>query len=193
MTRQRAVKSGNKHQLRIIGGKWRSRVISFADAPGLRPTGDRIRETLFNWLAPHIQNARCLDAFAGSGALGFEALSRGARDVVFIEKDREAIRQLIRNKAQLNATDAQVINDSFLHWLESAPHEPFHIIFLDPPFADSLTTKVLDALLATGVAGRDSLVYTESSSTDAAHIPAGWRCIKDKTSGGVRYQLLTPD
>src|SRR5512134_933490 len=125
--------TGGGNQLRIIGGRWRSRRLRFPPLPGLRPTPDRVRETLFNWLTPVIAGARCLDLFAGSGALGIEALSRGAAAVTFVERHPQAVRGLRANLAQLRAEGARVEQADALLWLRQAP-QPFTVVFLNPPF-----------------------------------------------------------
>ena len=125
---------GNRNKIRIIGGSWRGRRVSFPDTPGLRPTPDRVRETLFNWLQPSIVESRCLDLFAGSGALGLEALSRGAREVVFVEKDPLTARALQAELTRLGGHPrARVMELGAARFLR-VPGEPFDVVFLDPPF-----------------------------------------------------------
>ncbi|TPW17985.1 MAG: methyltransferase, partial [Halothiobacillaceae bacterium] len=125
-------KAPTRNSLRIIGGTWRSRRLEFPTVEQLRPTPDRVRETLFNWLQHRIGGARCLDLFAGSGALGFEALSRGANEVVFVEIDPAAVQALRANAQRLQADNAQIIHEEALRYL-AKPADPFDIIFLDPP------------------------------------------------------------
>ncbi len=145
-------------EIRIIGGIWRSRKIRFPAIPA-RPTPDRVRETLFNWLAPVIEKARCLDLFAGTGALGFEALSRGAAEVLCIEKDRQSVETLQDNKKLLQAHEMQIIQMDAMHWLasraklqveesaaQSNPFLPFDIVFVDPPYAAQLLPSCFVAL-----------------------------------------------
>lgn len=146
--------------LRIIGGEWRSRQLRFADAPGLRPTPDRVRETLFNWLQRQIPGARCLDLFAGSGALGFEALSRGAREVVLVEKHPAAAKALRDNIALLGAQNVQLVHDDALRFLQREA-EGFDVIFLDPPFRKNLLEPVLDSLLAKSLLKPEGMIYLE--------------------------------
>ncbi|MFV9616114.1 MAG: 16S rRNA (guanine(966)-N(2))-methyltransferase RsmD, partial [Gammaproteobacteria bacterium] len=142
------MKSGS---CRIIGGKWRGRKITFDDAEGLRPTTDRIRETVFNWLQPYIYQGFCLDVFAGSGVLGFEALSRGAEKVVFIESNKNTVKNLKQNCKRLDAEAAVIFHQDALIWLRSTQQEQvkqkFNLIFLDPPFHCDLLAKA-SALLA---------------------------------------------
>jgi len=186
-------RSGSPQQLRIIGGKWRSRRIAFPDREGLRPTGDRIRETLFNWLAPDIPAARCLDAFAGSGARGFEALSRGADTVIFVERDAAAYRHLLDAKALLDAEGATIIQQDLLAWLQTAQPSPFDIIFLDPPFGQGLHAPAFSALEESGAIASGSLVYIENALSEEATSPRNWRCLREKRAGDVHFRLFIVD
>ena len=178
-------------QVRIIGGQWRGRKLHFNEVAGLRPTGDRIRETLFNWLAPWIDGARCLDLFAGSGALGIEALSRGAAEVTLIEKHPQAAENLRGNCVQLRADDAKVIQADTLVWLaSSSPDQPFDIVFLDPPFSTDLLQPCCELLQKPGLLAASSLIYLE---TDRAQpppaMPPSWELLREKTAGQVSYRL----
>ena len=123
-------------RLRIVAGNWRSRLLPVADVPGLRPTSERIRETLFNWIGPRIHGMHCLDLYAGTGALGFEALSRGAARVVFVDSSKMAVDALQQAKAMLDASDAAIVHADALAQIDSFPAECFDLVFLDPPFAD---------------------------------------------------------
>lgn len=181
--------AGKQNQLRIIAGKWRSRLLTFPDVDGLRPTGDRVRETLFNWLGADIAATRCLDAFAGSGALGFEALSRGAREVVFVEKDRRAFHHLQINCQRLGADRAILIEDNLLHWLVANDPAPFDLIFLDPPFSSGLLEQALATILEYRLLAPEGYVYVESPA-DSAFPLESWRVVRGKTSGALRFQLL---
>ena len=178
-------------RLRIVAGKWRSRLLDIADVPGLRPTSERIRETLFNWLAPSLQGARCLDLFAGTGALGFEALSRGATLVVFVENSRRAVRAIENSVQVLDAPGAVVHCGDAADFVRSAAPASFDIIFLDPPFADDRleeTCRLIDdrGLLATG--GR---IYLEQDrAKPETPLPGRWRVLKNKTAGNVRSMLV---
>jgi 16S rRNA (guanine966-N2)-methyltransferase len=151
--------------LRIIGGEWRSRRLKFADVPGLRPTPDRVRETLFNWLQMTIPGARCLDLFAGSGALGLEALSRGASEVVLVEKHPAAVQALRDNLTLLNTSHAQLIHDDALRFLQR-DNGTFDVIFLDPPFRKNLLEPVLTQLISQHYLKSDSFIYLERENED---------------------------
>ena len=137
--------AGPPGRLRIVAGEWRGRRLPVLDQPGLRPTPDRVRETLFNWLAPLITGARCLDLFAGSGALGFEAASRGAGRVAMIEKSANLVRVLRENRLLLDARQVEVIQADAGLWL-AGQAEPFDLVFLDPPFAENLLGPTLSLI-----------------------------------------------
>jgi len=177
------------NQLRIIGGRWRSRRLRFPDVEGLRPTPDRVRETLFNWLAPLIEGARCLDLFAGSGALGIEALSRDAAEVVFVERQPLVVRQLRRNLAQLGQASAQVIQADALVWL-GGPSRPFDVVFLDPPFDANLLVPVCAALQRGGWLADGARIYLETMrDAGKLELPENWQLTREKTAGQVSYRL----
>lgn len=148
-------------QIRIIGGQWRGRKLPVPDSPGLRPTTDRVRETLFNWLAPVMVDAHCLDCFAGSGALGLEALSRYAAQATLLEMDRAVSQQLQKNLATLKANNARVVNTNTLTFL-SQPGTPHHVVFVDPPFRKGLLEETLQLLETQGWLADDALIYVES-------------------------------
>lgn len=184
-------KATSTNQLRIIAGLWRGRKLSFPDVDGLRPTGDRIRETLFNWLAPEIQGARCLDLFAGSGALGIEALSRGASESVLIERDPKAAAQLKANLEFLQAKHGRVVNEDALSLLKKGnPGEPYHIVFVDPPFQLNLSQSVINALEAGNWLANDATIYIESGRDQSYHTPINWQLHRDKNAGSVSYRLF---
>lgn len=177
-------------RLRIVAGNWRSRLLEIADVPGLRPTSERIRETLFNWLAPSIEGSRCLDLFAGTGALGLEALSRGAREAVFVEKSSKAAALLKRNAALLGAEHAEVITGDAETYLRDATGH-FDLVFLDPPFADNRLGPICEQLSASGLLAPGAKVYLEQDrAAPEPGLPANWTVIKNKTAGNVRYQLV---
>jgi len=173
------------HQLRIIGGQWRSRRLRFPAIDGLRPTMDRVRETVFNWLQHDIQGARVLDAFAGSGALGLEALSRGAKEVIFLEKHAKAAMQIKDNLKQLDARNAQVWAGDALVWLEQNP-EPYDLVFLDPPFGKDLLQPALEKL--TLLPG--ALVYVEHEAKLQPDFPPHWQELKNKSTKEFRFRLF---
>jgi len=176
-------------RLRIVAGIWRSRLLDIADVEGLRPTSERIRETLFNWLSPGIHGARCLDLFAGTGALGFEALSRGAGSAVFVERSPVAVRQLQGNVEMLEAGDASVVAQDAHGYLRSTDR-PFDIVFVDPPFAADLLDETCRLLAESQLLADGALVYLEQDrEKDEPNLPDGWRLSKNKTAGNVRYML----
>ena len=178
-------------RLRIVAGNWRSRLLDIADVDGLRPTSERVRETLFNWLAPRIHGARCLDAYAGTGALGLEALSRGAGSVVFVERSAVAAKQLRRNIDVLAARGATVLEQDALTYLGTAKG-PFDLVFLDPPFADDVLEETCRLLDEHGLLADDALVYVElPKQGPEPQFPPGWQVQKNKTAGNVRYMLVT--
>ncbi len=179
-------------QVRIIGGDWRGRKLPVPEAPGLRPTGDRVRETLFNWLQHQIPGGRVLDLFAGSGALGFEAASRGARAVVMLERDARVARQLRENAATLGAGAVRVERIDALQWLES--HKtPFDVIFLDPPFDAGLLTQVIESVRDNGIIASAGRLYFEYDARQGPPTPGqGWRELKHKQAGQVGFGLLEP-
>ncbi|WP_145559476.1 16S rRNA (guanine(966)-N(2))-methyltransferase [Yersinia bercovieri] len=176
-------------QIRIIGGKWRGRKLPVPNSPGLRPTTDRVRETLFNWLAPMIQGVRCLDCFAGSGALGLEALSRHAGEAVLLEADRHVAKQLSNNLTLLSADNGQVVNTNALQWL-AQPGQPFDLIFLDPPFRKGLLAETIKLLEQFNWLTADAWIYVEAEAESATtDLPASWQLHREKVAGQVAYRL----
>jgi 16S rRNA (guanine966-N2)-methyltransferase len=175
--------------LRVIGGLWRGRRLAFPCVEGLRPTPDRIRETLFNWLQPRILQARCLDVCAGSGALGFEALSRGAQLSRLLEKHPQVAAALRDNAQRLGASHLQVVVQDALSYLQQQPAEPFDLVFLDPPFALALWQPLAEALTAHGWLAPGAWVYVETPKGTAPVLPASWVPLKEKTAGQVSYAL----
>ena len=177
-------------RLRIVAGKWRSRLLDVADVPGLRPTSERIRETLFNWLAPSLPGARCLDLFAGTGALGLEALSRGAGKVVFVEKSPQAARALETNAKLLDAIDADIRQGDAFDFLKKTTGQSFNIIFLDPPFADDLLGDLCRLLDGGALLEDGALIYLEEDrAKPVVELPPEWVRLKSKSAGNVRYSL----
>ena len=187
---RKADKSSKPGRLRIVAGIWRSRLLDIADVPGLRPTSERIRETLFNWLQPHLEGARCLDLFAGTGALGLEALSRGAVSAVFVEASPAAVATLRRNVAALNATGADVRHCDALEFLASDDGPAFDIVFLDPPFAADNAHDLCRLLAGSSKVAAGAMVYLEEDrNRPKAELPGGWQELKTKNAGNVRYSL----
>jgi 16S rRNA (guanine966-N2)-methyltransferase len=172
-------------ELRIIGGAWRSRRIRFADRPGLRPTPDRVRETLFNWLGQDLDGRDCLDLFAGSGALGFEAASRGARRVVMVERDAAALKSLQANREALAASAVEVVRSDALEFLRHHRGR-YDVVFLDPPFADDCWPQLLALLPQCLKPG--ALVYCERAAALDAGAP--WEIVRAGRAGQVSHQLL---
>jgi 16S rRNA (guanine966-N2)-methyltransferase len=169
--------------LRIIGGELRGRKISFPDAKDLRPTPDRVRETLFNWLQMQIHGARCLDLFAGSGALGLEALSRGAAEVVFVERDGRVAQKLRENLALLGQDRARCVQASAEQFLRGEA-ESFDIVFLDPPFKDDVLAGLCASLEAGGWLGEEFRLYMERPQHLAMpELPAGWQVLRETKAG----------
>ena len=184
-------KKSRTGQLRIVAGIWRSRLLQIADVPGLRPTSERIRETLFNWLAPRIHGARCLDLCAGTGALGIEALSRGASRVVFVERSPVATTTLKSNIASLVAPDAEVMNIDAQKYLAGSNVEPFDIVFIDPPFAADLQHELCRLLAEQRWLADDARIYVEMDEDQPElRLPLNWQELKNKTAGNVRYILV---
>ncbi|MEJ2384406.1 MAG: 16S rRNA (guanine(966)-N(2))-methyltransferase RsmD [Xanthomonadales bacterium] len=187
-------------RVRIIGGRWRGRRLPVVDLPGLRPSGDRSRETLFNWLQADIRGARCVDLFAGTGVLGFEAASRGARRVVLVEQAARAVQAIEANLATLTAGDPpapsvgddgiSVVRGDALRWLAACAPAGLDIAFVDPPFGSGLAERAL-ALLADGdCLAPGGLVYLETARQATTDVAPEWRVVRDKALGEVRMRLL---
>lgn len=185
----RASRAGHG-MVRIIGGELRSRRIRFEATRGLRPTPDRVRETVFNWLAPHVRGARCLDLYAGSGALGFEAASRGAASVTLVEQNRRAFLQLKDNRDALGLDPVvTVCHESAWSFLQGCA-TTFDIVFLDPPFDGSDIERVLGRLAAETPLAPGGMVYLERrAARDGIDDPPDWRTLKHGTCGDVDYRL----
>ena len=182
----------HSNQLRIIGGRWRGRKLQFPDRPGLRPTSDRVRETLFNWLQHEIQEARCLDLFAGAGALGIEALSRGAQHCDFIDLDPIAATSVEAHLQTLCASKISSVSCSeAFSWLDNYAGPPWDIIFIDPPFNAGLITQTLLRLINHPALLDSSLVYVELARTDPFVLNAEqWEMLRQKQAGEVQFRLL---
>ena len=179
----RAGAAARRNRVRIIAGKWRSRLLKFPPAIALRPTPDRVRETLFNWLGQRLDGLACLDLFAGSGALGFEALSRGAARVVMVERERAVARQLHDSARDLGA-QAEVVESDALDYLERTP-DRFDLAFVDPPFATNLAVRALALLPRSLRPG--ARVYVESA--DRLDPGPAWHVLREDRAGAVRYAL----
>ena len=212
------MKKAKANQLRIIAGQWRGRKLSFADGEGLRPTMDRVRETLFNWLQNEIAGARCLDLFSGSGALGLEALSRYAGEVVMIDKNPQAVRMIRTNLELLGADNAQILQMDARSYLDSlcalpqaakgsslqsakgsslqaakgsTPPQLFDIVFLDPPFNKQLVEPFCQLLDKADCLSDQAGIYIEiEKQTTLADLPKGWEVVKSKTTGQLAYYLV---
>ena len=171
--------------VRISAGEWRSRLLKFPDVDGLRPTPDRVRQTVFNWLGQELHGLSCLDLFAGTGVMGFEALSRGAKLAVLVEKSRIAYQALVDNQSALKATSAQVLNIDALQFLKQN-QQKFDVIFLDPPYNQGLLDQVLPLIKI--ALSEDGLIYVEAefAVTDSAD----WQVYKHGQAGNVFYHLL---
>ena len=179
-------------EVRVIAGLWRGRKLSVLNAEGLRPTTDRVKETLFNWLMMDVANARCLDCFAGSGSLGIEALSRQAQAVVFLEKFANAAQQLKKNLASLKTDKGTVINTDTLAYLsQKNSTEPFEIIFIDPPFHHNFVPQVLTLLQQNNWLAENALIYVETEKNHPPLLLAeNWQIIKEKSAGMVTSRLI---
>lgn len=177
-------------KLRIIAGNWRSRVLPVVDLPGLRPTTDRARETLFNWLQNDLSGASCLDLFAGSGALGFEAASRGASSVVMLEVQSAALGVLKKNIQILQADNIQLLDRDAINWLKTKPAQKFDIVFLDPPFDSDYLAKACLLLEQCEWLSDNAFIYMEIDAHNSLpELPNGWSLLKEKKAGQVRYYL----
>ncbi len=185
---KRPSRNAQRQSVQIIAGHYRHRRIDFMAVDGLRPTGARVRETLFNWLQPHIVGARCLDLFAGSGILGFEALSRGAQSVTFVEKNPAAAKQLKHNIQQLTIDNASVIGDDFRHIFSRSGN--YEVIFLDPPYALRLLPQLLDAVKIFSA----KFIFIEDNQPFEDWISErnDYHIHKSKKAGNIYYGLLSP-
>ena len=175
-------------RIRIIGGSLRNSRLQVPELAGLRPTPERVRETLFNWLAPVLEGARCLDLCAGTGALGIEACSRGAASVQFVERDARAAQALRENLARLRIETAQVSTLEAATFLRGVA-EAFDVVFLDPPFASQLWAELADQLDTGGWLATNGLIYVESSRAGVAGLPANWVTHREAQAGAVRFAL----
>ncbi len=198
-TKNRANNGRNKSNatgnIRIIAGKHRGRKLPVLMSEGLRPTTDRVKETVFNWLMPYVNDSDCLDCFAGAGSLGFEALSRNAATVTLVELDKSNAVQLEKNKTLLKANNVDIHNTNTLKWLAIQPRKRFDLVFIDPPFRQGLAQQSID-LLQQGWLADEALIYVEmENENNQLSLPHSWSLLKEKISGQVSYRLyqLTAD
>jgi 16S rRNA (guanine966-N2)-methyltransferase len=186
--RKQSAKSSNKGSIRIIAGIHRGRKLPVLMAEGLRPTTDRVKETVFNWLMPFIQDSKCLDCFAGSGGLGFEALSRGASHVNFIELNNAAAQQLKENQFLLQSNNISIINSDALHFIKNNTQK-FDVVFLDPPFRKNFVEQTAQLLNGNSLAD-NALIYIEMESEESnQQLPLNWKLLKEKVAGQVISRL----
>jgi 16S rRNA (guanine966-N2)-methyltransferase len=179
-----------KNKVRIIGGQWRSRQLHFIDAPGLRPTPSRVRETVFNWLQDDIPGRRCLDLYAGSGALGFEAASRGAKSVIQVENNLQVCQSLKENVIALAASQIKIVNKDVFRYL-AGDAELVDVVFIDPPFGLSLVNQTCRWLEDKLWLAEQAKIYIESEkSLKLENFPENWRLLKSKMAGEVGYHLF---
>jgi 16S rRNA (guanine966-N2)-methyltransferase len=185
--------AGKENRVRIIAGQWRGRKLAFPTVDGLRPTTDPIRETLFSWLQAYLPSAHCLDLFAGSGALGFEAASRGASNVVLVEMDRDSVNFLQKNKTACQADNIQIKHTSALSYIASVRNNiatPFDVVFLDPPFRDDNLVDCVEILEQSGCLADDAIIYLECErKLDLDFIPSNWQEHRSKIRGQVKFSL----
>ena len=175
-------------KLRIVGGSLRGSRLDVIDRDELRPSSDRLRETLFNWLAPMIEGARCLDLYAGTGALGIEAISRGARECVFVERDRTLAKQLESTLARLNVSAGRVICADALHWL-AQPAGKFDLVFLDPPFPAALWAESARRLEAGGWLDESAWIHVEAPADAVLELPPNWSVHRESRAGAVHFAV----
>jgi 16S rRNA (guanine966-N2)-methyltransferase len=189
--RKHAQRSGER-RLRVIAGAWRGRRITFAEIPGLRPTPDRVRETLFNWLQSFIVGAHCVDLFAGSGALGFEAASRGAQQVVMLDVNPRVIWGLRETLKMLDAPQIKIIHADTLTWLNNTS-QAFDIMFIDPPYGKNLLPAVFQILSQRALLKTGAHIYIEfNAAQPVPTLPTGWELLRSQKAGQVRYCLVAP-
>ena len=178
-------------KVRIIAGRWRRRLLPVPDRPGLRPTPDRVRETLFNWLTADLPGARCLDLFAGTGVLGLEAASRGAERVVLVERDVDIVAHLRRQVLALRAEDIVQVERADARYWTPAHAESFDLVFVDPPYGSVDLPALAESLLARGLLAADARVFIESEAgSQLPIVPAPWRVLREQHAGRVRYHLV---
>jgi 16S rRNA (guanine966-N2)-methyltransferase len=193
MTNRQRAKTSKKSQMgsiRIISGQWRGRKLPVLDGEGLRPTTDRVKETLFNWLSPYLPHARCLDLFAGSGGLGFEAASRYAEKVTLCELSKPVYKQLEKNRDLLKADNIELKHADSLAML-SDNGEAYDIVFIDPPFRKEMLDQCISLIEANGWLADNALIYIETEKELSQFTPpSNWVALREKVAGQVKYQLF---
>ena len=173
--------SKNRGKVRITSGEWKNRNLEVPDIDGLRPTSERVRETLFNWLMPSIHKSVCLDLFAGSGSLGFEALSRGAKHCTFVEKSKLAFSQIKTTRTSLNAVNSEVHNCDAIDFLSSVHNHNFNLVFLDPPFSDDYLISSIESIHEYQLVSSGGYIYIEfNKNNDLSDLPDNWSVIRKK-------------
>ena len=183
--------SKNRGKVRITSGEWKNRNLEVPDIDGLRPTSERVRETLFNWLMPSIHKSVCLDLFAGSGSLGFEALSRGAKHCTFVEKSKLAFSQIKTTRTSLNALNSEVHNCDAIDFLSSVHNHNFNLVFLDPPFSDDYLISSIESIHEYQLVSRGGYIYIEfNKNNDLSDLPDNWSVIRKKIYGNVCFILI---
>ncbi|HEY9043405.1 MAG TPA: 16S rRNA (guanine(966)-N(2))-methyltransferase RsmD [Rheinheimera sp.] len=188
--KRQAAEQGAPGEVRIISGQWRGRKLAVLDAEGLRPTTDRVKETLFNWLMHDIDGATVLDCFAGSGSLAFEALSRHAKSATLIEREAAQARQLQHNISKLNCNNASVVQQDCISYLNNATATQFDVVFIDPPFRKNLALPCCQLLEQYNWLTDTALIYLETEKElTIAQLPANWRLLKEKIAGQLAYRL----
>jgi 16S rRNA (guanine966-N2)-methyltransferase len=183
--------SKNRGKVRITSGEWKNRNLEVPDIDGLRPTSERVRETLFNWLMPSIHKSVCLDLFAGSGSLGFEALSRGAKHCTFVEKSKLAFSQIKTTRTSLNAVNSEVHNCDAIDFLSSVHNHNFNLVFLDPPFSDDYLISSIESIHEYQLVSSGGYNYIEiNKNNDLSDLPDNWSVIRKKIYGNVCFILI---
>lgn len=189
-SKQKVNTSSKSGQIRIIAGQWRGRKLPVKDLEGLRPTTDRVKETVFNWLAMDVRDTNCLDCFSGSGSLGLEALSRYAASALLLERDKSAAKQLQTNLDTVKASNGKVVCTDTLAFLAQPAQQEFDLVFVDPPFRKGLLEPCCENLENNGWLSENALIYVErEKELTQPNLPSNWTLIKDKTAGQVIYQV----
>ncbi|MCE2573874.1 16S rRNA (guanine(966)-N(2))-methyltransferase RsmD [Motilimonas eburnea] len=189
-SKQKVNTSSKSGQIRIIAGQWRGRKLPVKDLEGLRPTTDRVKETVFNWLAMDVRDTNCLDCFSGSGSLGLEALSRYAASALLLERDKSAAKQLQTNFDTVKASNGKVVCTDTLAFLAQPAQQEFDLVFVDPPFRKGLLEPCCESLENNGWLSENALIYVErEKELTQPNLPSNWTLIKDKTAGQVIYQV----